>query len=115
TRMGALAAFPHWINSAAGVLPDGTIYIFGGDQNGNPNDGLYLVKTDGTVKNWSNIYNNQSFPGAEKLRYVSNSHFVRNGKIQVYGGWHELRNNSARVPGYTLYEVDASAPKMTVV
>jgi hypothetical protein len=115
TRFGDLArALPSWINSAAGVVPEtGVAYIFGGARQDNPWDGLVRVDNAGNVSEWSNIWGSPAFAGAEKLRYVSNSHFVRAGKVQVYGGGHESRNN-VLTPGFTLYEIDLESPRMSV-
>jgi hypothetical protein len=113
---------PNWINSAAGWIDLLNVgYIFGGATSDNPYDGLIRIEPNPSgpapykfVK-WADAWNKASFPGAEKLRYISNSHFVRNGKVYVYGGGYESRINNVRSPGRTLYEIDVMAPSMRAV
>ncbi len=89
-------------------------------QTDNPYDGLVRIESNpaGTapfkLTILANQWNSPSFAGAEKLRYISNSHFVRQGKVYVYGGGHELRNNT-REAGKTLYAIDVTVPSMSVV
>ena len=79
-------------------------------------DGLWLREPGGRIREYWNVWNNPAFSGAEKLRYISNSHFVRNGEILIYGGTHEFRKSTqGREPGRTLYKIDAGAPSMSTV
>ena len=108
---------PTWINSAAGWIDDlGVGYIFGGAKSDNPYDGLVRIESNPAgpapfkLTILANQWNSPSFAGAEKLRYISNSHFVRQGKVYVYGGGHELRNNT-REAGKTLYASTSQCPR----
>ena len=112
---------PHHINSAVGWIDFlGVGYLFGGARGDNPTDALVRIEVNpqGPLpfrqREWFNQWGSPSFPGAEKLRYVSNSHFVRDGKVQIYGGGHEMRDGK-REAGHTLYELDVTAPRMRVV
>ena len=114
--------FRNFENAAAGYVPSlDKWYVFGGTINGNPFDGLYRIERDpGGARPLkatffgSPVSRQQAFPGSERLRYISNQHFVRGAKVYVYGGLHENRTSGARTNSSVLWEIDIEAPSMRV-
>jgi len=92
--------------------------IYGGTR-GNPGDWLQIfIPKAGTPrfarKVYSNEWGNQSFPGSEMLRYVSQSNWVRGKYLYIYGGIHR---NRALVDSksQTIYKLDVSNPNAPVM
>jgi hypothetical protein len=114
--------FPSWANSASGWIDALNVgYVFGGATGDNPFDGLARIDPNPagpapfTVTEWAgNRGGGPAFPGAERLRSIGNSQFVRNGKVHVYGGGHMLPDRTIE-SGHTLYEIDVMAASMRVV
>lgn len=109
-----------FLNSAYGYIPSLDMwYMFGGDVNGNPWDGLYRIERNpGRPRPYkatffgSPLWGTQAFSGSERLRYISNQHFARGTKLYVYGGVHEARSGGLRTKSKTLWEIDIVAPSM---
>jgi len=106
-----------YINCAGGWHP--TLdkgYVLFGDQNGSPCAALIRYNADGTHQRWSDADpGTVPFPGAVKLRYISNSHFCRGNLVYVYGGSYMPWGSGTQVPGKTLYAIDIMAPTCTPV
>jgi hypothetical protein len=103
-------------------------YMLGGEYRGNPNDGLIRLERNAAgssspykATEYRNTQGNPSFSGSQKLMEVSQAHWDRGTKLNVYGGTHEewtLADSNGvllRTPGKTLYAVDIQAPSMTVI
>jgi Fibronectin type III domain len=112
-----------WYNSAAGWIPGLDIgYVFGGYYSGGPTDGLIRITRNPpgatppfTLTTFRNPWGNPSFPGSQRLLYVSNQHWVRGNKLHVYDGRREDPNTGARAASATLYEIDVAAPTMQAI
>jgi hypothetical protein len=92
--------------------------IYGGTR-GNPGDWLQIfIPKAGTPrfvrKVYSNQWGNQSFPGSEMLRYVSQSNWVRGKYLYIYGGIHRNRA-SADSKSQTIYKLDVTNPDAPVM
>ncbi len=111
----------NWYNSAAGWVPAlDKGYIFSGTYGGNVSDYLLILEREppGTqppfrvreYRNWED--DNPSFPGAERLEYISNQHWARGAEVHVYGARQQIRYSwpDTRVNSYNLWKLELTDP-----
>jgi hypothetical protein len=92
--------------------------IYGGTR-GNPGDWLQIFMPKAGIprfarKIYSNEWGNQSFPGAEMLRYVSQSNWVRGKYLYIYAGIHRDRA-LVDSKSQTIYKLDVTNPDAPVM